>query len=203
MVNILQNISQNREGDEKKIRRDDIKRAFAFANLSIYPGKTMYYNGTGRSAHDLSHAPQFHIYYVKGVADEKASVIWSQVCFGQGLTTPTNGSYSSYGPESSTDPDSKVARGTNLDPSAIYPTLKIKEGEEKIIVECVMFCHKNTMSNNNYVATDDQATRARKAFKCFLATPKPHYPNADYGYYFNSVAIFTPAPGLFDKTPPK
>ena len=205
MVNILQNISQNREGEDKKIRRDDIKRAFALANLSIYPGKTMYYNGTGRLAHDLSHDPKLHIYYVKGIANGKASVIWSQVRYTEKMTIPTNGSYNSYGSTEPTDPDSKVARGTNLDPSAIYPTLKIKEGEEKIIVECVMFCNKNTMSNNNYVATDDQATRARKAFKCFLATPKPTYPSSTNGNYFNSVAIFSPASeDLFDaETPPK
>jgi hypothetical protein len=71
MVNILQNISQNKEITEKKV-----SDAFFLAHLSMYPGKTMFYNGTGRRAHDLSFAPYLNIHYVKGLAGGKASYMW-------------------------------------------------------------------------------------------------------------------------------
>ncbi len=203
MVNILQNISQGRKTedgkDDRKIKRNDIRRAAALAYLSIYPGKTMYYNGNGKRAHDLSHYPLFHIYYVKGLADGKASVIWGQSMHLYG-STPLSGGF--YGVITSTDSDSKVIFGTNISSSIIFPSLKINEGEEKIIVECALYNGYQSMNSNEYISTTGVSITSRKAFKCFFATPKPNYPNADYGYYFNSVAIFTPAPGLFDETPP-
>ena len=58
MVNILQNISQNREN--KKITINDIKRAASLAFLSVYPGNTMYHTDTRSSkAYELSHQPEF------------------------------------------------------------------------------------------------------------------------------------------------
>ncbi len=197
-VNIIQNLSQNRE--DKKIKLpEDLKYAGSLAWLSMYPGNTMYYNKTERSAHDLSHSPGFIIYYVKGVSDGKASVIWNQRLYNYNTTIP---SAWSYGPISSSDTSSKVVRGSNMLPSTIHPLLKISEGEIKIIVECYIYTGSSRMSIKDYVATDDISAMARKAFKCLLATPHATYASNKDGYYFNTVAIFTPQPGLFNEDRP-
>ena len=198
MVNILQNISQNREN--KKITINDIKRAASLAFLSVYPGKTMYFNGTERSAHDLSHYPKFHIHYVKGLSGGKASGVWARrFRINEGIK-PSGWMYTNM---TKTDSDSKVKWGNNLAQSTIYPTLKVDEGKYKIILECVLYAGSESINRSHYVATDDLSAMARKAFKCFLAIPRPAYPNKDRGYYFSSVVIFTPKEGLFNTTPPE
>ncbi len=196
MVNILQNISLNKE---EKIKREDFFRAASLAYLSAYPGKTMYYNGAGRYAHDLSHLPKMHIYYVEGVADGKVSGVWGLRRHLTNGKIPTEWDESDMYSSTSTDTDSQITWGTNLDASIMYPGLKIKKGDKKIIVECVFFCDKNGMSQNNYVASDSQSTCARKAFRLLFVTPKAR----GLANYFNSVAIFTPQrPELF-KDPPE
>ncbi len=198
MVNILQNISQNREGDEKKIREPDLKRAASLAFLSMYPGNTMYHTDTRSSkAHELSHQPEFFIHYVKGLPNGKASCMWTCYYWCNTGTSPNGWIGSTY---KSNQSSSIVRWGTGVIPSAIYPTLKIKEGEIKIIVEITTWCTKAQMSTRDYNASDDNSTCARKAFRFRMVTPKVQ----GSANYFNSVAIFTPAPCLFDeKTPPQ
>ena len=198
MANIIQNISQKRS--DKKITLTDLGYAASLAFLSIYPGKTMYSDRKrGNASHELSHFPKFHIHYVKGLSGGKASGIWALRFRIQEGTTPTEWAYTVM---KSTDSDSKVKWGTNLAQSTIYPTLKMDEGKYKIILECVLYNGESSMSNNEYLATDSQSTRAKKSFKCRLITPKPNYKSDGHGYYFDSVVIFTPKPGLFDETAP-
>ncbi len=194
MANILQNISQKREN--KRIIKQDLKYAASLAFLSMYPGKTMYHTDTrSAKAHELSSQPEFFVHYVKGLSEEKASCIWTLYCWCNTGTTPNDWTISNYTSQSSS---SIVRFGTEAEPSSIYPTLKINEGEVKIIVEVTPWCTKDQMSTSDYNASDDQSTCARKAFRCRLVTPKV----VGSANYFNSVVIFTPKPGLFTETAP-
>ena len=195
MANILQNISKN-----NAITINDVKRAASLACLSMYPGKTMYFNGKTRGAHDFSHYPKFHIHYVKGLSKGKASCIWALRFNIQNGVNPSEWGYTKM---TSTDSDSKVTWGSNLDQSTIYPTLKVDENKYKIIVECAIYCGVNSMNDSEYVSTDDQSTRSRKAFKCRLVTPKSNGNSNDHRYYFNSIVIFEPKPRLFSETAPQ
>jgi hypothetical protein len=83
-------------------------------------------------------------------------------------------------------------------PSAICPELSIKPGETKIIIEnCIYFLRAS------YFRLVDGRTWAnissREAFGFLLLTPKVQ---GDV-FYFDSIVIFTPKPGLFDETPPQ
>ena len=198
-ANIIQNISQKR--DNKKITIRDIKYAASLAFLSMYPGKTMYRIGTSGGRHELSHAPRLNIFYIKGLPGGKASCSWGRRFLGEGASTPITWSPSS---NFSGSGDTSSVRTSASTPSDIYPTLKIGENEEKIIVEVNIFNASHVMNANNYVETDKQATLAKKAFNCRLVTPKPLKTEAasTQGWYFDSVVIFTPKPGLFDPDNP-
>ena len=203
MVNILQNISQNREGDNKKITLDDIKRAASLACLSMYPGNTMYRNDAGSAHHDLSHCPRITIFYIKGQPGDRACCKWVRRFFSDGATIPTGWTVNN----STNSNVSKVtAYISSVSPSKIYPTLKIKNGEEKIIVETSVFNATNTMNVKDLMPTDNYKTCARKAFKFWSISPRPINPSpneTDTGaFYFSAVEIFTPAPGLFDGEKP-
>ena len=204
-VNIIQNISQKRAQsatttEERakllKINTNDIKYAASLAHLSIYPGKTMYADRKrGNYSHELSHMPYFYIHYVRGLPGGKASVLWSYYCFCFDAVDPTGWNIGDNGSVYCV-----VKRKTNVAPKDIYPTLKISEkDDDKIIIECPLFCRDLTMSVNAYAASDNQDTRAKKAFNCQLATPKASYKENLYGFYFPSVVIFTPKKGLFDE----
>ncbi|MBO4405601.1 MAG: hypothetical protein J5821_02620 [Alphaproteobacteria bacterium] len=197
-VNIIQNISQNRP--DKAIKLNDMRYAAALAWLSLYPGTTMYHSTTDtrtNSTHELSHFPWFFIYYVKSEPDGKASVKWIRYPFSQTGTNPQQIQCNSKN-ENLYMKGCIVGWGTNVEPSSIYPTLKMDDGFDRIIVECHLHANAASMSSNDYNPSDDQATRARKAFRLRLVTPK----NAGNSRYFNSVVIFKPKPGLFTEKRP-
>lgn len=197
-VNIIQNISQKR--DNKAITLKDMKYASALAWLSLYPGMTMHHSTTDARTdhtHELSHYPWHMIYYVKGLAGGKASVMWLRYTFPQKSTKPAQ-MYCNSNDANNYMKGSVINRGTNVEPSSIYPTLKINEGEAKIIVECHLLANADSMSSNDYNPSDNLAICARKAFRLWSVTPK----TANKARYFNSVVIFTPKPGLFTETMP-
>ena len=200
LVNIIQNISQKRES--KAITCKDIMRAASLAFLTIYPGKTMYADGKrGKFSHEFSHTPYFFIHYVRGLSGGKASVLWSYEFACYDAVNPTGWSIHHTG--ENYNKYCAVKHKTNVAPKDIYPTLKINEGDDdKIIIECLFFCRDVTMSLNAYAASDNQYTRAKKAFNCMLVTPRTIYnggANFGFGFYFPSVVIFTPKKGLFDE----
>lgn len=204
-ANIIQNISQKRGASDPtklKISIPDIKYAASLAFLSIYPGKTMYTIGTSGASHELSHAPRLNIFYVKGLAGGKAYCKWLLRFLGDNASTPIT--LSSKSNTAGEDARSVKVPADATTPSDIYPTLKIGDNDEKIIVEVNLFNASHVMNANNYVETDKQATLANKAFNCRLVTPKPLSKNANstQGWYFDSVVIFTPKPGLFDPNNP-
>lgn len=101
---------------------------------------------------------------------------------------------------------SLVRYKTDVPPAQIYPTLKIKPGEVKIIVDAIIYYAQgfrfSFSDGRTYVPV-------REAFGLYLVTPKVRRGNpASLSYnqncgYFNSVVIFSPNPGLFDETPPQ
>ena len=198
-ANIIQNISQKRSN--KKITLNDIRHAASLAFLTIYPGTTMYRIGTSGSRHELSHAPRICIFYVKGESGGKVSYKWHQLFLGESIANPKK--WVLYTKPLETK-ESSVKQLSNVSPSEIYPTLKIGENEEKIIVEVNLFNALHVMNENEYVESDKQEALAKKAFKCRLVAPRPleKSVNDTKGWYFPSVVIFTPKPGLFDETPP-
>ncbi|MDR1334501.1 MAG: hypothetical protein LBJ71_04765 [Holosporaceae bacterium] len=187
MVNILQNASQNRDAAHKKITVSDIQNALAGAYMSIFPGKTMYTT----SAHTLprGQGPFAVLHCVRGLGGGKASVLWQRAVYtvdysdSPSIIVVVNGHWSGR---------ILVAASASADMSAIYPDLKIQNGEIKIIVECTIM--------GGYNFTDGRLgddVSPREAFGLLILTPKNRR-----GCYFNTVAIFTPNPGLFDKTAP-
>jgi len=133
MVNMIQNVSHNREGDDKKIRRDDLRYCFSTAYLSLYPGTSMFFKGQG---HEFAHIPYVEVYFVRGLENGNASVFWRM-----NIHTVESSNVSPL--KIQCDPRlpindyicSSVRFLQNVNPKQIHPSLYIKYGEEKIIVE--------------------------------------------------------------------
>jgi hypothetical protein len=117
---------------------------------------------------------------VKGLENEKASVIWC-TRWHSANDSPSPGKISLAGRDSR----SLVNTGSNVDPSKIYPDLRIQKGEVKILIEIAF---------HNY----EYNIPAKKAFGFFVLNP----PKSGDNIYFNTVVIFTPKPGLFGDTAP-
>ena len=201
MAQMLQTVSQNRS--DKKITWSDLKRVTAAAYLSIYPGTTMFWQGKG---HVFGHFPHPMVYYVKGLSNGNASCIWRAQMHPshEGNTSPSN---MNGAPNNHDDYNiSAVRYKTDVPPAQIYPTLKIKPGEVKIIVDALIYYQQGSY----FPFADGQTdVSVREAFGLYLVTPKVRRQNpASLSYnqncgYFNSVVIFSPNPGLFDETPPQ
>ena len=194
MANILQNIAKTRA-----ITINDLRYAASLAYLTIYPGKTMFADGKrGDQSHELSHRPEFRIYYVKALSEGKASVKWGWNGY---CTTSTSPKTWKGGSISSDSNRSAVRWKTDTNASNIYPILKTDDEKDKIILECLIYNNANTMSLNDYAGSDDQNARAKKAFKLRLVNPRAVYVASSMGYYFNSVVIFTPYSGFSETAP--
>ena len=190
MVNIIQNISQNREGDAKKITATDLKYAGSLAWLNVYPGITMYSTNGNSDRHPLIHFPWVHVYFVKGESGGMAKCLWGKVLR---CSYGKNPSSWYIGNITSDAISSAVTYSANAVPAEnIHPSLKIKEGDKKIILET------NIYWNQSYKNGEDKSVNtAGEAFGCFQASPK-HLPKHNW-LYFDSVVIFTPQEGLFSE----
>lgn len=196
MANIIQNISQKREN--KKITAEDLGYAVALAYQTIYPGTTMFWQGNGLP---LVHVPHPIIYYVKGNDDGTATTVWAKA-FWTNRETDISPTTIQSATQTTTHDLSHINMGTNLTPSQIYPTLKIKEGKVKIIVEAIIFFHSDFKDING-----KSGYTSRKVFGCHLISPKRWHDNGLFndenrGGYFHSVVTFTPKSGLFNETAP-
>jgi len=192
-ANIVQNISQKRT--DKKIKIDDLRCCFSAAYLSLYPGTTMFFKGQG---HEFAHIPYIEVYFVRGLEHGKASVFWRMNIHTSELSTisplkiqceprlPINDYICS-----------SVRFLQNVNPEQIHPSLSIKYGEEKIIVESFLRWDVDCKYSNGTIASNPKQT-----FKLYLASPNGRYFNSSTGGFFHSVQIFTPKPGLFNETPP-
>lgn len=176
MVNIIQNIAKKKENGEA-VTIKNIGHAAKMAYLSIYPGNTMY-----AKYRNVCHMPRVYVHYVEKDGDNNASCRW-----GLWMHTKTSaiGRWNN-GTFTSGDSQSTVTMGKNVNPSSIYPTLKIDE-KPKVIVEAQLAWRPD------YVNADGKtANSAREAFGCFAATPKLYTSTT----YFPSVVTFTPCGGF-------
>ena len=93
-----------------------------------------------------------------------------------------------YGTFTNGDVNSIITMGNNVDPSSIYPTLKMGE-KPKVIVEAQL----TWKSSSDYAHVNGKrAGSAREVFEFFAATPKCH----KNSIYFPSVVTFTPCGGF-------
>lgn len=200
MANILQNISQKREGTNKKITLSDIRYATSLAYLSIFPGKTEFLSKSMTS--DLGYNPFGFIFCVQGNFDSTASVLWTKK-FHMAYQTELTPNTVSVDTDNLFRTNVKIL--SNASPSEIYPTLKINPGEIKIIIECALFYYQA----KGYYFTDGRSKSnvspsqvfGLKIFKLTAPVARDGYANKNV--FFHSAVIFTPKPGLFDATPPQ
>ncbi|MCR5225401.1 MAG: hypothetical protein K6C34_04925 [Alphaproteobacteria bacterium] len=189
MVQMVQNISQGRTN--KKITKADLAYIFRFASYSIYPGKTLYALDDNRT-HIYAHFPQAQFIYVKGVSGGKATCVWMAQCHTGHLLSNiwSKEAYISYNAHTG----GVITYGTNVEPSSIYPTLTIAEGEVKIIVNLFIYMQPGTDK-----WADGTKPSVKQAFGLYALSPTAQGEDG----YFNAVAIFTPKVGLFDEDGPQ
>jgi hypothetical protein len=195
MVNMLQNVSQNREN--KKLTSLDVKYAAAASYLSAYPGVTMYGDTSG-TPHPFGHFPLGYIHCVKGEGG-KAKVLWHR-CFFTQTNTP-NMNYAANNSYFSTVALNYTANSL-MTPSSIHKDLQIKDGEIKIILQYAYFY--NGTSGSGFGFNDGRLCRnvsVKDAFGFLVVNPKPQNLSAPF-LYFHAVVIFTPKPGLFGDAAP-
>lgn len=186
---MLQTISTGRA--DKKITTQDIKNVMAMAYSSIFPGTTMF--GKLKNHYPLGYWPHMWIYYVKGISDTEACVMWELACFNSGPELCTDTSNSRH-------PRSVInfIRGKNMSTTSIYPKLKIKKDEIKIIVECtIVYAGGCYFDDNRNCST----VSAKSALGFLIISPKSR--GIINGNFFTSIAIITPKEGLFDATLPR
>ncbi len=196
MANLFQNVSQNRIN--KAITFNDCRYVTAAAYLTFYRGTAMYFPHKESGGH----FPHPIIYYVKGLDNGNASCIWRTQMHPSTNTTPST---MLGGPDYVDYLISAVRYKTNVPPAQIYPGLKIKPGEIKIIIDSFIFYH------TTHSAYGAKGLSPREVFGFKIITPK--FRNRTTGGisggcnqnsgFFNSVVIFTPKAGLFSETPPK
>ena len=167
------------------------------AYLTIFPGTTQFTTSAGTA--DYGYTPMIWIYYVKGLSNSTASVIWAQRYY-----TADSG----YDP-SLVNRDEDMSRTTvrnlkNVASSDIYPTLTIKENEVKIIIECSLHYPTN---GKNYKFSDGRYCNKipqKTAFGFYVyPLPFPQTVDNNKSIFFHSVVIFSPRPGLFSETEPQ
>ena len=195
-ANMIQNISQKKSN--KKISKQDLQHIFTLATLTIYPDNNFC---SIKQGHKHGHFGEIFLYYVQGNTNGTADVLW-----GYNIQTYKNGldpSAIGVGSREELNSRSHVKILTGASPQDIWPTLKIGLGDKKIILECCIdYTNTSGYKLNNGNGCD--TVSPSKIFGFNLITPKGtkrEGSTADFAY-FNSVVIFTPKPGLFDKTPP-
>ena len=199
MANILQNISQKREGTNRKITLPDIRYAASLAYLSMFPGTSRFVISRNKS--ELGYCPHGYIFCVKGNSNSTASVLWGKrFHFTDKATTP-----SAVVIDTSSFHRCNIKNLQNASPSEIYPTLKINPGEIKIIFES----NVHYSQSGSYYFGDGRNTKNVSPSEAFglrlykLSPPVTRGGTGNDGIYFHSAVIFTPKPGLFDETPPE
>jgi hypothetical protein len=192
VINMLQNVSRG-----QPITVAHLKHIYSAAFLSLYPSNGLFHSQ--KYCHPLGHFPELMIYCVRGNADGTASLLWPFRISSWNHDTVMN-TPSSLHSSSSINGRATISNGQNVVPSKIYPTLSIKPGQIKIIVEVIL------IYSSNYKFGDGSWCKVapNRAFGFWMlpiSGRKTNAINADTAY-FNTVVIFTPKPGLFSETKP-
>jgi hypothetical protein len=193
MANMIQNISQQRAS--KSITQDDLKYALCLANLSMFPGTTMYTQDTNYPGYTT----WVQMYRVVGAGNGKAKCThrWELSAW-NGKKPPKSIWYTC----TSGDHNGSKVRysSTAVTPSQIYPTLKMGSDdnttEEKIIIDVCIF-------TDSKIRPMGKSTE-KQIFGLNLVTPPFRlYKTNQFHFYCHSIVIFSPKKGLFsDSCPP-
>jgi hypothetical protein len=170
-ASMIQNISQNRA--DKRVTKKDLAFIITSSLMNIFHGLKQFNLIDSSINHCFGLS---YIYYVKGLPNGKASVLWVWDS-GSMISTPTRSTGIGYGDNGY----SIVRYKTNVNPQEIHKDLVINEEEIKIIID-IMLCSRNDRKLGFYLLEPKGSTQAF----CF----------------FNTVTIFKPKPGLFSETPP-
>jgi hypothetical protein len=181
LINILQNMSQNRT--DKKIKTIDVWHAMQAAYLSVFSGDSMF---------KMGYRPMIFIYYVKGLPNNKASVCWYCHCW-NGSTTGISKYVQVYATEDQFR--SLIMNYKDANPEDLYKDLHIQDGDVNIILEATL-----TIAN---VANTSMPLNRRFGFWIIpIKDSKKPGQSGNRETFFQRVIIFTPKPGLFDESPP-
>lgn len=169
-TSMIQNVTNGRE--DKRVTGRDLKRICWTCFYNIFHGKQI------ASPYPRGFYPYNYIYYVKGVTDSTAQVMWRTDKL-YPHKDPDDGALSIVNFQSL---QSTVKYHVNaVDPKSIHKDLQIKKDEVKIIVESIL------------------VEEASKKFGFYIFKPKSRTNN---NCYYHTVVIFTPTPGIFSETPP-
>ncbi|MDR2766108.1 MAG: pilus assembly protein [Holosporaceae bacterium] len=200
-INMIQNLTQKR--DDRRITRLDMAYIFSTSMISFFGGGGNIQYGTSNE-HPLGYWPSSRLYYIKGVGDNKAKIIWKLQSTGP-LSAPGDPM-----PEFSTVADEATTVKGNfnseIDSSAILPDLTIRDGEVKMIYE-VSLCTKSNITNprGGIWWTGDEPPRSFWGFYLLKPT-RTFYDDSSsprVHAYFTRATVFTPSPGLFVEDPPE
>ena len=197
MAQMIQSISQNRAS--KAITANDLRNIVAAAYLSIYPGTTMFSTSEVPWKSFFGHNAMGFIWYVKGNDNGTASVIW-----GRRFHTADQAVNPSTISIDTSLSRCNVKNLQNAAPSEIYPSLTMKPGDKKIIIECAI----HYSQYYSYYFTDGRPTAdvsPAKAFGLYLLplTLRPTRTGDNDALYFHQTVIFSPNPYLFTDTAPQ
>lgn len=198
MAQYIQTVSQNR--GSQRITIMDLINGGKVAYLTIFPSNTLI--PVKGFFYPFGYHVFYTVYYVKGVDNGKASVIWAVSFAGDGGTSSgrKNGMWYRKSTVKYEEIDRMVTKFLkNVEPSQIHPKLAIKQNEVKIIVECcLLYCTTRNFADG----TSCSKKSFKEAFGLLFIFPKYHQDREFYGF-LNSITIFTPRIDLFSDTPPQ
>jgi len=195
MSAIIQNIAKQKSVNEEVITKKDFADAMKLAYLSIYTGNTI--NGTiePSSKFPYGHYPLTAAIYVRGTGDNKAEGKWKLRSFGgNGINAyRTN---SNLGGAISLNYQTETTNALTF-----YPKLSISQGENKIILQCVLYYdHAGKFKETFSDGTLCKNVSVRDAFGFLLF--KPEGVGTDKTGFFPAEVIFSIG-SHFPETEPK
>ncbi|MDR1235733.1 MAG: hypothetical protein LBJ96_01880 [Holosporaceae bacterium] len=165
------------QNNRTKITKSDLAKIFSAAFLTVFPGK-------GQFGITDKCSPLAYVFYVRGEDNGRAGVIWMWDSGGQGSSPFSNSSVKvSAGSFANSNRPVRYKTGA---PKEIYENLSIRPGEVKMIV---------LISR-----VSSSAAVAKKMLEFYVINPSPY--GMIYLFYFATVLVFTPNPGLFSETAP-
>ncbi|MDR0968767.1 MAG: pilus assembly protein [Holosporaceae bacterium] len=195
VINMLQNAPRG-----QPITVAHLKHIYSAAFLSLYPSNGLFHSQ--KWCHPLGHFPELMIYYVRGNDDGTASLLWPFRISSWNHQTVMNTPSSLYSGSSMSGERPTVSNGQYVVPSKIYPTLSIKPGQVKIIVEVILIYSPQYKFGDGSSCSKVASNRAFGFWMLPLSSGRQTSASNVDTAYFNTVVIFTPKPGLFSETPP-
>ena len=187
MVNILQNISQNREN--KAITRRDYAHAVYAAFYCYYGGDPKQFSNDGLAdGRNYYYFPHPVLFCIQGQNNGKAKILWimhpTWYKYPNSLNLPCIRTYASDKTHINEFSIIKVALQTEVSPEMIHPNFTIKSGEIKMLLEVAFFTQRTE--------------EASKHFGFWIYKPKPSCNRS----FFNKTIVFSPNTGRFSASIP-